>query len=308
MWRPLLLLALWLGTVGMSRAQLTAAQHQGLQVALEEFHKHPRVQWAFQKTSMDSATDTVSGTAHGGEGGPHPKMPAHSREARTEAPSSLEKGHQPSDPLECAAHCREERWVTSRNCSVHSAGCWPSSVCLSVVLPGGDICEAGIQAPADKLREEGLEESRLQSQVQRGEWMCVLKHLFGCKCMSLRFGWRSCKKPWGWRPHCGARGRDGLGGLGPDSQGWEEGLDNCHPHSSPRLPVTGRSPRCGGGLAPRPGEFSFLWVSKWRWPSLGWSVTGCICNHSAWGQDLLLGRCLGWEYNYPGSRPSSVAL
>nr|XP_019594953.1 PREDICTED: retinoic acid receptor responder protein 2 [Rhinolophus sinicus]XP_019594954.1 PREDICTED: retinoic acid receptor responder protein 2 [Rhinolophus sinicus]XP_019594955.1 PREDICTED: retinoic acid receptor responder protein 2 [Rhinolophus sinicus] len=58
MWRPLLLLALWLGTVGMGRAQLTAAQHQGLQVALEEFHKHPRVQWAFQKTSMDSATDT----------------------------------------------------------------------------------------------------------------------------------------------------------------------------------------------------------------------------------------------------------
>lgn len=71
MWRPLLLLALWLGTVGVGRAQLTAAQHQGLQVALEEFHKHPRVQWAFQKTSMDSATDMVSGTARGGGPAPH---------------------------------------------------------------------------------------------------------------------------------------------------------------------------------------------------------------------------------------------
>ncbi|KAM5205693.1 retinoic acid receptor responder protein 2 isoform 1-T3 [Hipposideros larvatus] len=58
MWRPLILLALWLGTVGVGRAELTATQHQGLQLALEEFHKHPRVQWAFQKTSMDSATET----------------------------------------------------------------------------------------------------------------------------------------------------------------------------------------------------------------------------------------------------------
>ncbi|XP_066111407.1 retinoic acid receptor responder protein 2 isoform X2 [Saccopteryx bilineata] len=59
MWRLLILLALWLGTVGLGRAELTAAQHQGLRVALEEFHKHPRVQWAFQKTSVDNATETV---------------------------------------------------------------------------------------------------------------------------------------------------------------------------------------------------------------------------------------------------------
>ncbi|XP_036183299.1 retinoic acid receptor responder protein 2 isoform X1 [Myotis myotis] len=60
MWQLLILLALWLGTMGLGRAELTAAQHQGLQVALEEFHKHPRVQWAFQKTSVDSAMDKPS--------------------------------------------------------------------------------------------------------------------------------------------------------------------------------------------------------------------------------------------------------
>ncbi|XP_070280851.1 retinoic acid receptor responder protein 2 [Myotis yumanensis] len=60
MWQLLILLALWLGTVGLGRAELTEAQHQGLQVALEEFHKHPRVQWAFQKTSVDNAMDKPS--------------------------------------------------------------------------------------------------------------------------------------------------------------------------------------------------------------------------------------------------------
>ncbi|XP_004430685.1 PREDICTED: retinoic acid receptor responder protein 2 [Ceratotherium simum simum] len=59
MWRLLIPLALWLGTAHFSRAELTAAQHQGLQVALEEFHKHPRVQWAFQETSVDSATEKL---------------------------------------------------------------------------------------------------------------------------------------------------------------------------------------------------------------------------------------------------------
>ncbi|XP_054420637.1 retinoic acid receptor responder protein 2 [Pteronotus mesoamericanus] len=58
MWRLLTLLALGLGAVGLGRAELSQAQQQGLRVALEEFHKHPRVQWAFQKTSVDSATDT----------------------------------------------------------------------------------------------------------------------------------------------------------------------------------------------------------------------------------------------------------
>ncbi|XP_059789084.1 retinoic acid receptor responder protein 2 isoform X1 [Balaenoptera ricei] len=54
----LLSLALWLGALGLGRAELTAAQHRGLQVALEEFHKHPPVQWAFRETSVDSAMDT----------------------------------------------------------------------------------------------------------------------------------------------------------------------------------------------------------------------------------------------------------
>eukprot|EP00069_Balaena_mysticetus_P015736 bmy_22569T0 len=54
----LLSLALWLGAMGLGRAELTAAQHRGLQVALEEFHKHPPVQWAFRETSVDSAMDT----------------------------------------------------------------------------------------------------------------------------------------------------------------------------------------------------------------------------------------------------------
>ncbi|XP_019659936.1 retinoic acid receptor responder protein 2 isoform X1 [Ailuropoda melanoleuca] len=58
MWQLLMPLALWLGVVGLGRAELTAAQQRGLQVALEEFHKHPPVQWAFKETGVDSATET----------------------------------------------------------------------------------------------------------------------------------------------------------------------------------------------------------------------------------------------------------
>uniref|UniRef100_A0A8C9E0D9 Retinoic acid receptor responder protein 2 n=1 Tax=Phocoena sinus TaxID=42100 RepID=A0A8C9E0D9_PHOSS len=58
MWQLLLPLALWPGVMGLGRDELTAAQHRGLQVALEEFHKHPPVQWAFRETSVDSAMDT----------------------------------------------------------------------------------------------------------------------------------------------------------------------------------------------------------------------------------------------------------
>ncbi|KAI5942686.1 Retinoic acid receptor responder protein 2 [Manis javanica] len=43
---------------GGPRAELTATQHRGLQVALEEFHKHPPVQWAFREISVDSAMET----------------------------------------------------------------------------------------------------------------------------------------------------------------------------------------------------------------------------------------------------------
>ncbi|XP_057588827.1 retinoic acid receptor responder protein 2 [Hippopotamus amphibius kiboko] len=59
MWQLLLPLALGLGAMGWGRAELTEAQQQGLHVALEEFHKHPPVQWAFRETSVDSATDTL---------------------------------------------------------------------------------------------------------------------------------------------------------------------------------------------------------------------------------------------------------
>ncbi|XP_045876000.1 retinoic acid receptor responder protein 2 [Meles meles] len=58
MWQLLMPLALCLGAVGLGRAELTAAQQRGLQVALEEFHKHPPVQWAFRETGVDSATET----------------------------------------------------------------------------------------------------------------------------------------------------------------------------------------------------------------------------------------------------------
>ncbi|XP_053465199.1 retinoic acid receptor responder protein 2 [Nycticebus coucang] len=54
----LILLALGLGAVGAGMAELRGVQRRGLQVALEEFHKHPPVQWAFRETSVDSAVDT----------------------------------------------------------------------------------------------------------------------------------------------------------------------------------------------------------------------------------------------------------
>lgn len=76
MWQLLIPLALWLSTVGLSRAELTATQHRGLQVALEEFHKHPPVQWAFREISVDSAMETVSGVSPKRRAsGLHPKRP-----------------------------------------------------------------------------------------------------------------------------------------------------------------------------------------------------------------------------------------
>uniref|UniRef100_A0A2K5ENU1 Retinoic acid receptor responder protein 2 n=1 Tax=Aotus nancymaae TaxID=37293 RepID=A0A2K5ENU1_AOTNA len=52
--RLLIPLALWLGAVGAVSTELTEAQERGLQVALEEFHKHPPVQWTFQKICVYS--------------------------------------------------------------------------------------------------------------------------------------------------------------------------------------------------------------------------------------------------------------
>lgn len=142
MWRLLIPLALWLGTARLGRAELTAAQHRSLQVALEEFHKHPRVQWAFRETSVDSATDTVSSTAQGGEGvGPHPRTPAQSQEASAtvlglwEHQALRRKTTTPATSSDVLFHCGDEGQITSRNCPVRSAGCWPSSVCLSVGSP-----------------------------------------------------------------------------------------------------------------------------------------------------------------------------
>ncbi|XP_008832007.1 retinoic acid receptor responder protein 2 [Nannospalax galili] len=54
----LISLALWLGTVGVGGTELTETQHRGLQVALELFHEHPPLHWAFQETGVDSAEDT----------------------------------------------------------------------------------------------------------------------------------------------------------------------------------------------------------------------------------------------------------
>ncbi|KAM4874992.1 retinoic acid receptor responder protein 2 isoform 2-T2 [Thomomys bottae] len=59
MWQLLIPLVLWLGTgqAQLSEMQLSETQHKSLQVAMEEFHKHPLVQWAFQKTSINSVMD-----------------------------------------------------------------------------------------------------------------------------------------------------------------------------------------------------------------------------------------------------------
>ncbi|XP_007640145.1 retinoic acid receptor responder protein 2 isoform X1 [Cricetulus griseus] len=57
----LISLALWLGMVGIhgTELELSETQRRGLQVALEEFHKHPPVQWAFQEIGVDNANDMV---------------------------------------------------------------------------------------------------------------------------------------------------------------------------------------------------------------------------------------------------------
>ncbi|XP_068939553.1 retinoic acid receptor responder protein 2 isoform X2 [Petaurus breviceps papuanus] len=59
--RQLLLpLALWLsalGPTGTRGDELSVAQQRGLQVALEKFHNHPPVQWAFKEIGVDNASD-----------------------------------------------------------------------------------------------------------------------------------------------------------------------------------------------------------------------------------------------------------
>lgn len=56
MWRQLFPLALCVATAVWAQTQLPDIQHQGLQVALEEFHKHPPVQWAFHETEVFNAS------------------------------------------------------------------------------------------------------------------------------------------------------------------------------------------------------------------------------------------------------------
>ncbi|XP_051008386.1 retinoic acid receptor responder protein 2 isoform X2 [Acomys russatus] len=57
----LIALALWLGTASIlgTELELSEIQRRGLQVALEEFHRHPPVQWAFQEIGVDSADDVI---------------------------------------------------------------------------------------------------------------------------------------------------------------------------------------------------------------------------------------------------------
>lgn len=54
-------LVLWLGTASIhgTEPELSELQRRGLQVALEEFHKHPPVQWAFQDIGVDSAEEVI---------------------------------------------------------------------------------------------------------------------------------------------------------------------------------------------------------------------------------------------------------
>ncbi|XP_044535407.1 retinoic acid receptor responder protein 2 [Gracilinanus agilis] len=54
-------LALWLsalGPTGTRGDELSVPQQRGLQVALEKFHNHPPVQWAFKEIGVDTASDT----------------------------------------------------------------------------------------------------------------------------------------------------------------------------------------------------------------------------------------------------------
>uniref|UniRef100_A0A8C6HQ52 Retinoic acid receptor responder protein 2 n=1 Tax=Mus spicilegus TaxID=10103 RepID=A0A8C6HQ52_MUSSI len=57
----LISLALWLGTVGTrgTEPELSETQRRSLQVALEEFHKHPPVQLAFQEIGVDRAEEVL---------------------------------------------------------------------------------------------------------------------------------------------------------------------------------------------------------------------------------------------------------
>ncbi|XP_049635213.1 retinoic acid receptor responder protein 2 [Suncus etruscus] len=56
MWQQLFPLALCVATAVWAQIQLPNIEHQGLQVALEEFHKHPPVQWAFHETGVINAS------------------------------------------------------------------------------------------------------------------------------------------------------------------------------------------------------------------------------------------------------------
>ena len=138
MWQLLIPVALWLGMVGLGRAELTAAQQRGLQVALEEFHKHPPVQWAFKEIGVDSATDTVSGTAWGGEGW---GQEAGAEALGLRAPSSPEAAGIPAAFSDALFHAGEEGQVTSSDCWAAQPA---AGLCLSAALPCRDLCEAGI--------------------------------------------------------------------------------------------------------------------------------------------------------------------
>lgn len=144
MWQLLLPLALGLGTMGLGRAELTTAQHRGLQVALEEFHKHPPVLWAFQVTSVDNAADTVSASPErGGWGrgsGDQNVPPTESRCTDTWAPASrpaLQRGHRPP-PQGVLLPAGEQGQVTPATALPAQLGCGLSLVCWQL-FPAGQF-------------------------------------------------------------------------------------------------------------------------------------------------------------------------
>ncbi|XP_028933427.1 retinoic acid receptor responder protein 2 [Ornithorhynchus anatinus] len=53
----LLLAALGAGPAGAAEEELSGPRLRGLQLALEDFHKHPPVQWAFKNIQLLSASD-----------------------------------------------------------------------------------------------------------------------------------------------------------------------------------------------------------------------------------------------------------
>lgn len=133
----LISLALWLGIVGIqgTELELSETQRRGLQVALEEFHKHPPVQSAFQEIGVDSADDMVSGET-GCRGWRAAALET------SEFPESLTgKGPQPATLLGCASS-KLRCWGKGVSCRNYLLVFL--SVCMHAALLSWHLCEVGI--------------------------------------------------------------------------------------------------------------------------------------------------------------------